>query len=211
MTKVAIFDFNGTLVDDTKEWWICVAKIFKQAGVAEIDIPDAGKFIDAIDACGGIIEAYHFFGVKWEAVQISAAYIGAYADLAGNINPYPLTHWTLCILQDHGIVCALVTMNWNALLLPALEKLRLRDYFRHIAAEVRDKTAAIMNICAAENAAPNNCYYVGDMPSDITCAKQAGVKAVALLTVLVPEHLIMARKPDHTIRHLGELPKIIIG
>lgn len=211
MGKVAIFDFNGTLVDDTKEWWICVTNIFREAGITETEIPDIGQFIEAMDTCGGVIAAYHFFGVKWEHAQISAAYIRAYAGIAGNINLYPSACRTLGILQARGIVCALVTMNWNTLLFPALETLRLRDYFRHIAAEVHDKTAAITNICAAENAAPDNCYYVGDMPSDITCAKQAGVKTIALLTELVPGHLMTAKNPDYKIRDLGELPKIIIG
>lgn len=209
MAKIAIFDFNGTLVDDTKEWWICVLKIFEEAGIKD-NVPDIEKFIEALDNCGGVFAAYQFFGVKLEAEQITTAYIKAYANLIGNINPYPSTQKTLIILRNYGTVCALVTFNWNSLLLPMLNRLNLSGYFKHIAAEVRDKTSAIRDICETENAEPKDCYYVGDMPSDIVSARLAGVKSVALLTEMVPTHLIDEKQPDYKISDLEELPRIMI-
>ncbi len=210
MPKLAIFDYNGTLLNDTKEWWKKKKKIFETAGAIN-NLPDVEKFIRTWGRCDGITTAYRAFGVHLDNEQITTAYIKAYTDLDGDINLYPSTQSTLKILRDSGVICALVTMNWNSLLFPMLNKLNLYGYFKYVSAEVQDKTSAIRDICEAENANLKDCYYIGDMPSDIVSARAAGVKSVALLTEIIPVCLIDEKQPDYKISDLGELPKIIIG
>lgn len=208
MRKMAIFDCNGTLIDDSKEWWQCVTKTFETAGVP---IPTTEEFVQAIEKCDSITAAYRFFGIKLPAEQIASLYLDTYTNLMEDIIPYQATQHILQILGKRGIVCALVTWHKETLLWQTLIKFGLDGYFSYIKTEVHDKASAIQELCALEGIEPRNCYYIGDMPSDIACSQRAGVKAVALLTEIVPSHLIEAKRPDYKISNLTELPQIIFG
>ena len=55
------------------------------------------------------------------------------------------------------------------------------------------------------NVTPQDCFYVGDLPSDIRAGKRAGVKTVAVLTGLASRERLEKEKPDFMYMNLQEL------
>lgn len=51
---------------------------------------------------------------------------------------------------------------------------------------------------------PEDCLYVGDLPSDIRAGKRAGVKTAAVLTGLASEERLVKEKPDFLYENLLE-------
>ena len=51
---------------------------------------------------------------------------------------------------------------------------------------------------------PEDCLYVGDLPSDIRAGKRAGVKTVAVLTGLTSRERLKREKPDFMYENLQE-------
>ncbi|MBU7016095.1 MAG: HAD-IA family hydrolase [Theionarchaea archaeon] len=52
--------------------------------------------------------------------------------------------------------------------------------------------------------APQDCFYVGDLPSDIRAGKRAGVKTAAVLTGLASGERLTKEKPDFLYENLLE-------
>lgn len=210
MKKLVVFDWNGTLLNDTPEWWECVKEVFKKAGFKKQNIPDISIFLEAINQYNGIIAAYQCFGVKMGAEEIMKAYTEAYDRIMSDIAVYPSSEKTLKTLKDNGVVCVMVTWSISCLFWPIFNKTNLGDYFDHMFLKVGNKALAISDIREKERVKPGNCYYVGDMPIDIIFAKKAKVKSVIHLNGLTPISLIEKQKPDFIISDLEELPAIVL-
>lgn len=57
---------------------------------------------------------------------------------------------------------------------------------------------------------PEECLYVGDMPSDIRAGKRAGVKTAAVLTGLASRDRLEAEGPDFVCENLLELALCVV-
>lgn len=133
------------------------------------------------------------------------------------IKPFAGMEPVLEACLQHQLPMAIVTSKvaWGA-----TEELAQVDLLRYFQAVVGfDDTdlhkpepdpiyAAMERLCIDE---PGDLVFVGDSPADIWAARNAGCTSIAALWGTLDAELLLDAKPDHSIRHPGELLSILAG
>ncbi len=209
MTRALVMlDGNGTVFDDTPFFYAGIRQIFIELGVSPvITLEEYYREIEA--ANGDYMIIYRSRGITEEGAKLHAIYGKEYMRHMDKIALSPGVKEALCGLQKNGVALAFVSAQTQSLAKPLMARLGLLDFFRCIILERTDKAAVIASLALRHLVPLDRCFYVGDAPSDMRHARQAGVKAVAYLNGHVPEGLMMATRPDFVIRHFDELPPLV--
>jgi phosphoglycolate phosphatase-like HAD superfamily hydrolase len=73
-----------------------------------------------------------------------------------------------------------------------------------------DKRGLIMEVCEALKVNPSDAMMIGDIPTDISSAKECGIgTTVAVLSGGVREDVLAREKPNYIIPNVGKLSKIL--
>ena len=204
MQKIVLFDWNGTLFNDTSVWYDSVKETFRVFGK---EAPSLEDYIKAFE--GDYLEVYRARGINVSREELNAIYEAYYENHMWRPELAKNAKNVLRALSDRNIFVGLITAQPRNLVLPLLEKLEIAHYFRFRSFHCLDKKETIKKVLEIENGLPENCFYVGDSPSDIKHAKKAGVKAVAYINGYIPLDLISAAAPDYTINNFSEVLDII--
>lgn len=203
---MVIFDWNGTLIDDIPIWYDSVEKIFE---LHDISPPSIGDYFRKLETVKSYTEIYNSLGINLSKEGLDQIYQKEYQEHLQEIRLSPGVKETLNILKQKRAVLGIITMQLGSLFDPVFLRLNLKKYFKEVIVEARGKSNIILHLCALERIRPENCYYVGDSPSDIRQAKKAGVKSIAYLSDYIPKDLILKAEPDFVISNFEELPKLI--
>ena len=205
MQKIVLFDWNGTLFNDTSVWYDSVKETFRVFGK---EAPSIEDYIRAF--AGDYLEVYRARGINVSREELNAIYEAYYENHMWRPELAKNAKNVLRALSDRNIFVGLITAQPRNLVLPLLEKLEIANYFRFRSFRCLDKKETIKKVLEIESGSPEACFYVGDSPSDIRHAKRADVKAVAYINGYIPLDLISAANPDYTINNLSEVLDIIV-
>lgn len=202
--KIALFDWNGTLLDDIPVWYASVKEIFRVFGK---EPPSLAQFFRELE--GDYLAIYRSRGIEASRDELNAIYEPFYAAHVSEAMTFPQVRGTLQRLVDRGVKLGLITAQQAPLVSPLLEKLGLGGFFLYRAYHVLDKQAAINQVLNDQGIGPEECCFVGDAPSDIRHSNKAGVVTVAYLAGYIPEDLVLQSGPTLQIRNFNELTAII--
>lgn len=201
--RVCLFDLNGTILNDTAIWHESVCKTFESQGKQAPTIPTYFRELDQFK--GDYLEIYRSRGITLTIENLDNVYRGFYKELICKSSLTPHTIETLMLLKNRGVIMGLITAQPEVLVIPILIKFDLDKFFKYVRSHTLNKKAAITEILRQENVRPEECYYVGDAPSDVRHANRAGVISVAFLDKHIPEELVMATEPKFAIQDLRKL------
>lgn len=168
-----IFDFDGTLGDTLP---VCFAA-FRRAlegfsGRYYTDEEIAALFGPSEE---GMIQ--RMVPDRWQACL--EAYLAAYeGESARRARLFPGIETALRLLKRRGVALAIVTGKGARSAAISLRHLRLAEFFDVVETGSPDgsvKPLAIQRVLAKWGAAPDRVAYVGDVPTDMEAAKEAGV------------------------------------
>ena len=168
-----IFDFDGTLGDTLP---VCFAA-FRRAlegfsGRHYTDEEIAALFGPSEE---GMIQ--RMVPDRWQACL--EAYLAAYEEeSARRARLFPGIETALRLLKGRGVALAIVTGKGARSAAISLRHLRLAEFFDVVETGSPDgsvKPLAIQRVLAKWGAAPDRVAYVGDVPTDMEAAKEAGV------------------------------------
>lgn len=203
--KILFCDWNGTLLDDMVIWDKARQKTFLFFGVRPPTIEDHFRELES----GDYLEVYRNRGITVSREELNETYKSEYEPLLPKIKLYPGIRAILFRLTERGVTLALITAQEEPLVVPLLEKFKIFSLFKHFAFHALDKKTIIAKIIKEENINPNECCFVGDSPSDMRHAKQAGVVAVAFLNGYITEKLMKEVGADHYIHGLEEILRLV--
>jgi HAD superfamily hydrolase (TIGR01549 family) len=172
-----IFDFDGTLGDTLP---VCFAA-FRRAlesfsGRHYTDEEIAALFGPSEE---GMIQ--RMVPDRWQACL--EAYLAAYEEeSARRARLFPGIETALRLLKRRGVALAIVTGKGARSAAISLRHLRLAEFFDVVETGSPDgsvKPLAIQRVLAKWGAAPDRVAYVGDVPTDMEAAKEAGVIPLA--------------------------------
>jgi phosphoglycolate phosphatase-like HAD superfamily hydrolase/ADP-ribose pyrophosphatase YjhB (NUDIX family) len=103
----------------------------------------------------------------------------------------------LHICRLRGVALSICSSVPTDILDGLLNRLGLREFFRHIGGGAADKIPVLQQIVAAAPFRPDETLYVGDTPHDIDAAHAAKVIAGAALYGYATEERLRAARPDH--------------
>ena len=201
--KILFCDWNGTLLDDMPIWDKARRKTFLAFGVKPPTVADYFRELES----GDYLEVYRKRGINASRDELNAIYEPAYEERLADAVLFPGAAATLQQLHEKGIRLILVTSQQEALVVPLLNKFGIRHLFDDCAFHTFDKKAVITEVAQRNDATLNQCYFIGDSPSDIRHAKKAGAIAVAFIGIHIPEELMVSA--DHYIRSFDELINLL--
>lgn len=190
--KLILFDFNGTIVDDNQLWRDSMEAVFHAHGKIP---PTVREYFLAME--GDWAEVYKSKGINATAEEMNAIYIPHYKNGMHEPELFPEVFTMLhCLKRGHRV--GLITGQPEELVLPMLKRLGIADVFdpKFISMHNRNKRPTIEKFILESGIYKQDCFYVGDSPSDIKHGNAAGIKTIAFLNGFMPEDLILAKKPN---------------
>ncbi|MBP9837082.1 MAG: HAD family hydrolase [Proteobacteria bacterium] len=211
--KLIIFDLDGTLVEFPIEFMFTKTKHI----IEELSHPHVSE--EEMMDCFSDFDFFRFVEKDHREAFLKKFIIDFSHDRWTTLEPFPDTLGVLKNLHQQNISLSIATSRVMQVehLRTALEKVDFHHYIGHIATRegehisFMDKTKQLEQLFELYQVEPQDCLKIGDIPSDIECAKKAGVgSTVAVLSGKIKEGVLQRAKPDFIISNISELPKIIL-
>jgi len=218
--NIAIFDFEGTLVDF--QWQL-------QAAMEEV-YPLIEEYISSCDLDREIVAGadycrlYNYLQknisdinlLKKITNHIDTVFDFYDADAARRWSFYPEVPWLLSTLKKAGWGLALDSNVGRRALDAMLEKFSLENYFdltvsRNDVSLLKPEIEGfnlIMAYCRETFSDADQIFMVGDSVTDIETARNAGIKVVSLVNGEDKTECLRLHEPDYLIESLAELKTI---
>ncbi|MEG4278282.1 HAD-IA family hydrolase [Microcoleus sp. MON1_C1] len=206
MTKVIIFDFDGTLADTID----ILLSITNRLSV-ELGFKSATK--EQIAQLSNL--------TSWQLLQYSGISIFKFpllirmlkAELRSeipNIKLFPGIKEVLLALTKLGFQLGIITSNSRENVLASLETNGLQDTFTFIySGSTFGKHKVINSWLKTEHINPQQVVYVGDEIRDIEAARKTGIKVIAVAWGFNSQEALAAHNPDFLIKRPQELIEIM--
>jgi len=187
-------------LNDIPIWYGAIQEIFLRFGK---EAPSIEQYFRELE--GDYLAIYTSRGIDATRDELNQIYEPYYQKHARNARLIPNAQKTLRGLRRRGKTIWLVTGQQEPLVSPLLEKFRISSYFDGGRFHTMNKVETIREILEREDVRAKDCCLVGDSPSDIRHAKRAGIISIAFLGGYIPEELVLATQPDHTIKKLQDI------
>jgi len=168
-----IFDLDGTLGDTLPACFVAFRRALKDFSAREYTDDEIAALFGPSEE--GMIQ--RLVPDRWE--DCLRAYLAAYREsLSEYARPIPGMKDALRLLRTRGVTLAIVTGKGPHSAAVTLKHLDLANAFDVVETGSPDgsvKPAAIRKVLARWGAVPHQVAYVGDVPSDMEAAREAGV------------------------------------
>lgn len=214
--KYIVWDWNGTLFDDTHIVLDSVNEILVSLQRLPIDLPTMRTHYSI-----PLVDFYRKIGLTDDEVGkifFSGNVIHDYyekrvhlAELRDGVAD------VLASLRDDGIHSGILS---NHVVEPIREQLRrfaIEHYFTDVMAydsrhqQFRDKTKAdrLHDLISSRNLDPKNLVIIGDTPEETHIARSVGAVSVAITGGCLPQERLETENPDYLIHSLHDLKPIL--
>ena len=206
MTKVIIFDFDGTLADTIDILLSITNRLSAEFGFKSATKEELAQLSNLN---------------SWQILQYSGISIFKFpllirrlkAELHSelpHIQLFPGIKEVLLELKKRGFQLGIITSNSRENVLGALEKNGLQDTFTFIySGSTFGKHKVINKWLRIENIHTEKVVYVGDEIRDIDAARKTGIKVIAVGWGFNSPQALAAQNPDFLIEHPQELIEIM--
>jgi phosphoglycolate phosphatase len=206
MTKVIIFDFDGTLADTIDILLSITNRLSAEFGFKSATKEELAQLSNLN---------------SWQILQYSGISIFKFpllirrlkAELHSevpHIQLFPGIKEVLLELKKRGFQLGIITSNSRENVLGALEKNGLQDTFTFIySGSTFGKHKVINKWLKIENIHTEKVVYVGDEIRDIDAAKKTGIKVIAVGWGFNSPQALAAQNPNFLIKRPQELIEII--
>lgn len=206
MTKVIIFDFDGTLADTIDILLSITNRLSAEFGFKSATKEELAQLSNLN---------------SWQILQYSGISIFKFpllirrlkAELHSqvpHIQLFPGIKEVLLELKKRGFQLGIITSNSRENVLGALEKNGLQDTFTFIySGSTFGKHKVINKWLRIENIHTEKVVYVGDEIRDIDAAKKTGIKVIAVGWGFNSPQALAAQNPDFLIERPQELIEIM--
>jgi len=206
MTKVIIFDFDGTLADTIDILLSITNRLSAEFGFKSATKEELAQLSNLN---------------SWQILQYSGISIfkfpllirrlkGELHSEIPHIQLFPGIKEVLLELKKRGFQLGIITSNSRENVLASLAKNGLQDTFTFIySGSTFGKHKVINKWLKIENINPEEVIYVGDEIRDIDAAKKTGIKVIAVGWGFNSPQALAAQNPNFLIQHPQELIEII--
>lgn len=204
--KLAIFDWNGTLLNDLPLAFGSVCAIFDHYGVAQ---PTLQQYRDEIEA--NFMKFYHAHGIPKEATA---------DDLNKIRKEYFLAHWNDVSLHEEAVEalakCGKLVSNLTIVsseifdvLKARLKQFGLERNFSSVRAAHGAKEKLLLETISEFNCRPEDAFYVDDTYDGISSAKNVGMATFGTVNGYNSMRRVVAASPNLVISSLLAVPETI--
>lgn len=215
MYKLAIFDFDGTLVDSAPG----IVDVMKDV-VIELKLDD--KLLDQWSTLVGIpllrqMEILFPDQSNEFHEELANKYRAKYDTRVIEICPlFPHMEAMLKLLRDNDVLITIATSKRRHLVEEVLDHHQLSDYFTMIvgAQEVtnhKPHPESVHITMEKLKIEPAETVVIGDSTFDLDMAKNAGVDAIGVITGIHTRDLLQKSSPRHIVNGLEQVTPLILN
>jgi phosphoglycolate phosphatase-like HAD superfamily hydrolase len=210
--KLVVFDWNGTLLNDTKAVLQAANEIEMPAyGIAPLTLRRLREVHEV-----PLAKAYERLGVPEETYReksqlIARAFYARYAELTTGARTRKYARTLIRQLQDQDIAIILLSNHHLEDIHRQLHRLRLETYFTDILANDVIGTAhhtgkqhRLEAYLQDKRYPPSQVVIIGDTPEETHIAHALGIQSVALSGGICSRSRLTAARPDHIISSLDQ-------
>lgn len=216
--KLAIFDWNGTLIADTKMAWVASNKCLEFYGRPPISLQRQRETFDF-----PILHYYTRNGCAVDEVlatkeQSNEIFQTHYEALASGVRTRKGARELLAWLQSRNISCMILSNYLTHKIEPHLERLNIRQFFSHISANTCDGTTILSATNKLERLSdfllkrgyhPDNAFIIGDSTEEPDIGRHLGITSIGITGGCISESRLRRAKPDHIVGALTDVPAIL--
>ncbi len=221
--NIAIFDFEGTLVDFQWQLEAAMDEVYPliEDSIESYDLNR--EFIEKADYC----RLYNYLQKNIPAPDRRREIIGKIdevfdyfdTDAASRWAVYPEVHQLLSVLKGAGWNLAIASNVGRKALDLMLDKFSLNDYFqltvsRNDVALLKPEIEGLDRIKThfqKSSPAAGQTWMVGDSVTDIETARRAAIKVAILINGEDKTERLKQHRPDHLMDNLSQLEELLLS
>lgn len=216
--KLAIFDWNGTLIADTRQAWVASNECLKFYGAEPISLKQQLETFDF-----PIIHYYKRNGISVDLVletkeEANAIFQNSYDKLAANARTRRGARDLLEWLRQKNIDCIILSNYLEPKIEEHLKRLKIREYFSHISANTCDGTSILSSTNKLERLSDfiikrgyqaDNAFIIGDSKEEPEIGRHMGITSIGITGGCINARRLREAKPDYLITALPQLVEIL--
>lgn len=217
MTSLAVFDWNGTLLADTRQIFAADNEVIKALGIKEVTYQE---FLDTFDI--PVKDYYMKLGASKlqllrKAMKLERIFHTSYAKRVLKVRTRAHTKDILEFLKSKNIPMVILSNHVREEIIKELNRRNLQKYFAEIlgnsmintAFQSRSKQDKLSAYLKQNRIDPKRILIVGDGTEEIHIARSLGAKVVSITHGNYSTRRLKAAKPDYLITNLLEIKKIV--
>lgn len=204
--KVAIFDWNGTLLDDITLAYRSVIEIFKRYGLAA---PPLQRYREEITA--DFIKFYRKYGVPPHITpqEINGIRQEVFLRNWGNVRLRRGALTLLRRLDQEGLQRAVVSAEVPEVLERRMKQFKLLPHLEYVRGGAWPKERAFREAIARFEIKPDQAFHVDDTFDGLVAAKSIGLTTIGYEKGYNSKERILAANPDFVINSITEILDIV--
>jgi phosphoglycolate phosphatase-like HAD superfamily hydrolase len=216
MIKLVVFDWNGTILSDTRACQEADARVFKHFGLRELtlkrfqetfDIP-----LDKFYADNGLPEKKFWDNLE----QIQTIFHEEYEERAKKCRSRAGARNLLKWLSEQEIESVILSNHTIKGIDDQLKRLKLKDYFtvvlankEHTKTGIKSKQERLEEFMRKEKIKSAETLIVGDGPEEVKIGRKMGLKSVSITDGFCSLKRLKEQKPDYLVKRLDEIIGLI--
>lgn len=216
--KLAIFDWNGTLLADTHQAWVASNECMKFYGAEPISFKQQMETFDF-----PILHYYKRNGIDIDKVletkeEANEIFQNSYDELAKNARTRRGARDLLEWLKKRDITCVILSNYLEPKIKVHLKRLKIDHYFSHVSANTCNGTSILNSTSKLERLSDfmvkrgyhaGNAFIIGDSKEEPEIGRHLGITSIGITGGCISPPRVRAAKPDHLITSLTEVPDIL--
>lgn len=218
MIKLAVFDWNGTLLADTMAEVVGVNEVLKRLNRSPIDLKALQATFDL-----PIANFYNNLGIDFDALersgqalQMAKAFHARYEPAAAHARTRPGARHVLAALSKRGVTNIILSNHSVEGIYLQLERLNLLPYFTTVLAHddvvqnhLTRKEQYMRQYFTTTRVAAAHVAIIGDTADDVKIGKTLGFRTIAITGGYNSTLRLKEAKPDVLISKLDELLPVL--
>lgn len=216
--KLAIFDWNGTLIADTRIAWVASNKCLEFYGKKPITY---ARQLETFDF--PIMHYYKNNGVSVDEVlrtkeESNRIFQDAYEPMALKARTRRGTRVLLEWLKNNNVDCMILSNYLTEKIEAQLERLKIDHYFSYVSANscdgttILDKTSKLERISdfmIKRGYQPANAFIIGDSKEEPDIGRHMGLMSIGITGGCINERRLRSARPDHVVGSLTDVIDIL--
>lgn len=182
--QILFLDVNGTILDDWGVAFEALAVVLDHFGVPR---PTIEEYVYEVGVDGDYRGFYQRRGIHSSRAELYAMFLPAYKAHLQELRLMPGVHDALHKMKDAGTEIHILTAARKDFIEPMLVSAGVHDLCDSWHYHIHDKSEQVRAVIDGSDIRPDKCVMVGDLPSDVRFAKQAGIKGVGFCNPHVPK------------------------
>lgn len=212
--KLFVFDWNGTILADTRPSWRAGNECLKFYGAPPISLQRHRETFTF-----PIIPFYECNGVSAETVlarrdegnEIFQKFYGCYA---ANARTRTNARDLLKHLNAKGVECIILSNYLTDKIHEHLERLKIDHYFSHVSAhdcggltilENTTKVQRLKHYMAEHGHTPEDTVIIGDTMEEPEIGRELGMTSIGITDGYITRKRLFDARPDYIVHRLGEI------